>query len=132
MAEIVFYEKPGCINNTRQKKLLAQSGHEVVCKNLLLEPWTEERLLEFFKDSPIALWFNRSAPAVKSGEIVPERCDASTALYEMIKDPLLIRRPLMEYEGETMVGFDYMRVNDWIGLVAGPGNEELEQCVRQN
>ena len=37
MATITFYEKPGCINNTRQKKLLEAAGHQVVAKNLLTE-----------------------------------------------------------------------------------------------
>ena len=130
MAEVIFFEKPGCANNNRQKKLLQQAGHSIICRDLLQEPWTESRLLEFFKDSPIALWFNRSAPAVKSGEIVPERCDAATALQKMIQDPLLIRRPLMECNNETMVGFDYQRINDWLGLVQVSDNEELEQCAR--
>ncbi|MBI1424317.1 MAG: hypothetical protein GC149_12685 [Gammaproteobacteria bacterium] len=39
MAEIVFYEKPGCGNNTRQKALLAAAGHHVIARNLLTEPW---------------------------------------------------------------------------------------------
>jgi hypothetical protein len=30
MATVHFYEKPGCINNTRQKKILAAAGHEVL------------------------------------------------------------------------------------------------------
>jgi hypothetical protein len=37
MATITFYEKPGCINNTRQKKLIAAAGHQVIAKNLLTE-----------------------------------------------------------------------------------------------
>jgi len=72
MARIVFYEKPGCGNNTKQKALLAAAGHEVVARNLLAEPWTHERLLEFFGKRPVADWFNRAAPRVKDGEIVPE------------------------------------------------------------
>ena len=37
MATIVFYEKPGCGNNTKQKVWLAASGHTVLAKNLLTE-----------------------------------------------------------------------------------------------
>jgi nitrogenase-associated protein len=62
MARIVFYEKPGCGNNTKQKVLLAAAGHEVIARNLLTEPWTQERLLEFFGARPVAEWFNRAAP----------------------------------------------------------------------
>ena len=34
MATVVFYEKPGCGNNTKQKVWLAASGHTVLAKNL--------------------------------------------------------------------------------------------------
>ena len=44
MATIFFCEKPGCINNTRQKTLLESAGHEVIARNLLAETWTQPRL----------------------------------------------------------------------------------------
>ena len=98
MARINFYEKPGCLNNTMQKKILRNAGHEVIEHNLLTEPWTPGRLRPFFASKQVAEWFNRSAPRVKSGEIVPESIDADRALALMIEDPLLIRRPLMATE----------------------------------
>ena len=35
MAKIIFYEKPGCGGNARQKALLLASGHELEVRNLL-------------------------------------------------------------------------------------------------
>lgn len=35
MATVIFYEKPGCINNTKQKARLLAAGHEVQAHNLL-------------------------------------------------------------------------------------------------
>ena len=99
MTTVIFYEKPGCANNTRQKVLLAAAGHTVLARNLLTEPWTAQRLLAFFGERPVAAWFNRASPKVKSGEIVPEELDAVTALAMMRADPLLIRRPLLEADG---------------------------------
>lgn len=116
MARIVFYEKPGCANNTRQKRWLAAAGHEVEARSLIDEPWTRERLLAFFGDRPVAKWFNRAAPRVKSGEIVPETIDADTALNLMLAEPLLIRRPLLEANGRREVGFDAEVVDAWLGL----------------
>ena len=130
MAEVIFFEKPGCVNNTRQKKLLMQAGHRVICRDLLQEVWTEEWLLSFFKQLPVALWFNNSAPRIKSGEIVPPKCEVRIALQLMINEPLLIRRPLMQAGNETMVGFDYSRVNEWIGLEQDSVDYELEQCPK--
>ena len=48
MANVTFYEKPGCRNNTKQKILLLAAGHNLEAKSLLTEPWTPETLRPFF------------------------------------------------------------------------------------
>ncbi len=129
MATILFYEKPGCRNNTRQKALLQASGHRVEARNLLTEPWTGERLRDFFGDLPVAAWFNRAAPKVKEGAVVPETYGEAEALAAMLADPLLIRRPLMEIEGQRAAGFDTARIKAWIGLI-DEGSPLGEGCTR--
>lgn len=124
MATVVFYEKPGCGNNTKQKLWLAASGHTVLAKNLLTEKWTAERLRTFFGVMPVAQWFNPSAPKVKSGEVNPAAFDAQSALDMMLAEPLLIRRPLMEVDGVLRVGFDAKIVDEWIGLNDSQPKEE--------
>jgi len=118
MARINFYEKPGCINNTKQKKILRNAGHEIIEHDLLSEPWAPSRLRPFFASKQVAEWFNRSAPQVKSGEIIPERIDADRALAMMIEDPLLIRRPLMATESLYLCGFDADEVTSMLGMAA--------------
>lgn len=130
MAVIVFYEKPGCKGNLRQKTLLAAAGHTVLARSLKAESWTAARLLEFLGPLPVAAWFNRGAPAVKTGEIVPEALDKDAALALLLDNPLLIRRPLMEVGDSRQVGFDVPAVDAWVGLkgVTLPeGN--IEACV---
>lgn len=116
MATVLFWEKPGCVNNTRQKKRLREAGHEVIEHNLLTEPWEATRLRRFFGTLPVAAWFNGSAPAVKQGLVLPETLDEEQALSLMLADPLLIRRPLMQVGGRCEAGFDPVRVDAWIGL----------------
>ncbi|MBN3909142.1 MAG: nitrogenase-associated protein [Nostoc sp. NMS1] len=118
MAKVIFYSKPGCKGGTKQKVLLTAAGHEVIPQNLLTEPWTVERLRSFFGDRPVAEWFNTSAPKIKSGEVVPEKVDEQTALALMLKEPLLIRRPLLEVGDRREVGFDVQKIDTWIGLQA--------------
>ncbi len=133
MATVIFYEKPGCVNNTRQKQLLTQSGHQVVAKNLLAESWTPGRLEKFFYGHPLENWFNRSAPRIKSGEVVPETLSAEQAFALMIEDPLLIRRPLMQVNEQYCLGFDPGQVNQWIGLQAEKSPDaDLENCPREH
>lgn len=130
MATVVFYEKPGCANNTRQKVLLAAAGHTVLAKNLLTEAWDAPRLRAFFGALPVAAWFNPGAPRIQSGEVRPDALDASAALECMLADPLLIRRPLMEVAGERRAGFDQDAIDRWIGLSSKMPREDLEACAR--
>ena len=132
MATIVFYEKPGCGNNTKQKVWLAASGHTVLAKNLLTEKWTTERLRAFFDGLPVKQWFNMAAPRVKSGEIDPAMFDAQAALELMLQDPLLIRRPLMDVDGDLRVGFDADAVRAWIGLNDAKPAGDLESCPKSH
>jgi hypothetical protein len=122
MATIVFFEKPGCSTNIRQKQWLKRAGHTVVARSLLSEPWTAERLRGFFGGLPVSDWFNVAAPRVRSGEIDPHRTTPEIALALLLAEPLLIRRPLLEIDATQLVGFDMPRLHTLIGLTAGDGN----------
>lgn len=129
MATITFFEKTGCTGNARQKALLADSGHEVLARDLRHKVWTNFALLEFLIGLPVAQWFNTSAPAIKSGEIVPEELDEPTALSLLRHNPLLIRRPLLQVGDERRVGFDATAIDAWIGLREVPA-DDLDACQR--
>ena len=64
MPAVVFYEKPGCLTNARQKALLERHGCRLTVRNLLSEPWTEARLYEFLQQKPVVQWFNPAAPKI--------------------------------------------------------------------
>jgi nitrogenase-associated protein len=119
MAELTFWGKPGCAGNAKQMALLRGSGHTLDVRDLRQEPWTLQRLRPFFGDTPVADWFNRSAPAVKRGELRPETLTESDAMALLLSEPLLIRRPLLECDGVTIAGFDPDLIAAWIGLTSG-------------
>lgn len=129
MAHIVFFEKPGCGGNAKQKAMLQTAGHTLDVRSLLSEPWTADRLRAFFGALPVSEWFNRAAPRVKSGDVQPESLTADAALALMLAEPLLIRRPLMQVEDQLMVGFDTAAVDAWVGLQAGTPARKLEGCA---
>jgi nitrogenase-associated protein len=128
MALVNFYEKPGCGANRKQKAMLAAAGHEVVAHNLLTEPWTQERLLGFFGDMPLAGWVNPAAPRVKSGEIDAIALGEKDLLAQMLADPLLIRRPLIEAEGKRCAGFDREPILSLLG--EGEDLDKAQGCSR--
>jgi nitrogenase-associated protein len=134
MSAIVFYEKPGCGGNARQRALLEAAGHTLTRRDLLSEPWTADSLLAFLAPLPVPLWFNRAAPRIKRGEVVPESLDAESAIALLLHEPLLIRRPLMQREdGARMVGFDVAAVQQFVGIETSPAaGASLEGCAASN
>lgn len=131
MLQVTFFEKPGCTNNTRQKQWLRERGVEVEAIDLLAYPWSEGELLEFFGELPVSDWFNRSAPRVKSGEVVPELLSSHEALQALLEEPLLIRRPLLRKGDERRVGFESESIAYWLRIRGDDGLTSLgESCPR--
>jgi nitrogenase-associated protein len=129
MATIVFYEKPGCATNARQRQMLRSAGHEVVTRDLLAEPWTAQRLLQFFAARPVAEWFNQAAPRIKSGEIDPLALTADRALELLIAEPLLIKRPLLEIGALRVAGIDAQTLQTLeVPMPASP--RTFQDCAR--
>ncbi len=128
--EIVFYEKPLCATNARQRRLLEAAAHTVVARSVLSEPWTAERLREFFACLPVPQWFNPAAPRVKSGALEPAALKPDDALALLLSEPLLIRRPLMEIGTARIAGFDERRLRDLIGLEPPESAGGLEGCAQ--
>jgi nitrogenase-associated protein len=131
MTHLLFFEKPGCGGNARQRAVLLSAGHTLDRRNLLTAHWTRESLLAFLGRLPVAEWFNRAAPRVKSGEVQPEAQSVDSAIDLLLEQPLLIRRPLMQRTDNQsrFVGFDTAAVDAWIGLGTNPASPSLEGCA---
>ncbi len=132
MGTILFYEKPGCQNNIRQKEILELSGHAVESVNLLRHPWTKEELSDYLGVKPVAECFNMAAPAIKSGEVNPSAFTKEEALLMMIKDPLLIRRPLLKIDTHCIQGFDRAVLQSLINLSPAEGSNTIEETSGMN
>ncbi len=132
MALINCYEKPGCLNNVRQKQLLVEAGHVLIVHDLLRQSWADEpsKLRSFFRNRPVSDWFNPSAPKIKQGLLNPNAMTELEAINAMIDDPILIRRPLLESGAIRMAGFDPVLVDAWIDLTPGTVEHGWETCTR--
>lgn len=127
MADLVFYEKPGCVGNGMQKSLLRSQGVRFEVRDLLSEPWSAASLRLFFSGLPVAAWFNASAPRVKSGAIPIRTLSETEALDLMIDDPILIRRPLLELGSLRQSGFVAGPVLDALGVTLD-ASDNLQDC----
>lgn len=129
MAKVIFWEKPGCKGNRRQKEILLASDHELEVRDLLTTNWDEKELARFFGDRPVTEWFNMTNPRVKSGELNPQQIAATAALAMMVTEPLLIVRPLLQVGEERLAGFDVQQVHNWIGLkLDSIGERDPKNC----
>ncbi len=132
MADILFYEKPGCINNTRQKAILVQSGHVLETVNLLEHAWSKEELEKYLGEKPVVECFNPAAPAIKSGELNPMEFTKEEAIARMILEPLLIKRPLMKIGIHYIQGFDITVLNKLIDLDPAQGTADEKNIFNMN
>ncbi len=116
---IEFYEKPGCGGNARQKEKLIKAGCTLVVKNLLETKWTSSELREYFGQKPLENWFNMTAPSIKDGLVNPALLSAEEALEAMIKEPILIKRPLIKKGDVKLSGFDPDEIKEKLGIEVG-------------
>lgn len=115
MTDILFFEKPGCINGEKQKKILTTAGHHLICKNILAEKWTVESLRAFFAVEDPTKIMNYTAPDIKNGDIDPSRLSFEEAVTMMVASPILIKRPLLVVEGQNLQGFDNEKLKPYLG-----------------
>lgn len=130
MATITFYEKPGCINNGKQKKILEQAGHTLLVKDILTHPWKRDELQAYLDSRDPLTIMNSTAPSIKNGTITPSSLSFEEALELMIDEPILIKRPLLDIDGQKMQGFDTLRLQPWLG--EWRGKEDVTTCPNLN
>jgi nitrogenase-associated protein len=113
MIPIIFYEKPGCVNNTKQKKKLVDFGFNVISTNLLKTNFSKEQLLSFFGEKSVKDCINPNAPVVKNKELNVNNISDENLLTLMIADPILIKRPLIAIGSNKFCGFDLNKILDF-------------------
>ncbi|WP_419769591.1 MAG: ArsC/Spx/MgsR family protein [Candidatus Marinarcus sp.] len=114
--EVVFYEKPGCSGNARQKALLKVCGVEFSVKSILDTPWSKEELESFFDGLSVPEIFNLTAPKVKDKSIDIHTISKDEAIKLMLDEPLLIKRPLLQIDDVKVCGFDIDRINQLLNI----------------
>ena len=107
----LFFEKSGCGGNARQKELLKKHNITFEVRDLLNTKWSYEDLVGYFDGLEVADMFNSFAPQVRDNEIDITKLSKDEAINLMIKNPILIKRPLMQINGVKICGFDIDKIN---------------------
>ena len=122
-----FYEKTGCSGNAKQKELLKSHNISFSVKSLLDTSWTVETLSGFFKGLEIKDIFNPFAPQIRDKEIDINSLSKDEAITLMIKNPILIKRPLLDINGVKICGFDIEKINELLNTNIDT-NKKLNSC----
>ena len=122
-----FYEKTGCSGNAKQKELLKSHNISFSVKSLLDTSWTKETLSEFFKGLEVIDIFNPFAPQIRDKEIDINTLSKDEAIELMIKNPILIKRPLLDINGVKICGFDIEKINELLNTNIDT-NKKLNTC----
>lgn len=116
MSIVIFYEKPGCSTNKKQKKLLRDAGFTLIERNLLAHGLSKGELYSFFHRKPVQEWFNPNAPQIKRGMINTNILSEKEAINLLFMEPILIKRPLMLINDERLCGFDQMEIEGLLNV----------------
>lgn len=114
--EILFYEKTGCIGNAKQKKLLSDYGIKFQTLSLLDTKWSFESLSDFFNGLTKDEMINPFAPSEELEKIDILSINKDDLVKYMIKNPILIKRPLISIGEVKMCGFDIPKINSALKL----------------
>lgn len=109
--KILFYEKPNCAGNAKQKKLLTLNGISYETRSILDTPWNQTLLNSFFENLNTKDIVNNFAPKIKNNEIDIETISKEKLIELMIQEPILIKRPLLEIDETKICGFDIKKIN---------------------
>lgn len=126
--EIVFYEKPGCSGNKKQKELLKNHGVEFNVKSILDTKWTKDQLQIFFMGLDKEMCINTSAPQIKNGQIDLDALSKDDMISLMIKDPILIKRPLIQIDEHCICSFDIDKINALLGTSINT-DKTINRCL---
>jgi arsenate reductase (glutaredoxin) len=124
----IFYEKTACSGNAKQKELLKNHNISFTVKSLLDTKWTFEVLNEFFNGMEVKDMFNPFAPQIKNEEINILNIKRDEAINLMIKEPILIKRPLLDINGVKLCGFNIEQINKLLNVNIDI-NKKLNTCL---
>lgn len=127
-SKVIFYEKTGCSGNARQKALLKEHGVSLEVRSILDTPWDKTTLETFFEGLTPEEMINPFAPQLKDGTFNLEAHTKESLIEQMLKNPILIRRPLLQIGEVKLCGFDIEKLNALL-KISMPTPEHINACL---
>jgi arsenate reductase len=84
--------------------LLLQNGVEIQERDFFKEPFTEQEIRGLAGSAGISQIFSRRSPSLKKMGLADKDLSEGEMLELMLKEPRLVRRPLVLLGGQLLVG----------------------------
>ncbi|MFV0481291.1 MAG: ArsC/Spx/MgsR family protein [Campylobacteraceae bacterium] len=127
LSKVIFYEKTGCGGNARQKELLRKYGITLEVRSILDTLWDKTTLEAFFEGLSSKEILNPFAPQIKEGFDV-DTYSKDELIDKMLKEPILIKRPLLQIGDIKLCGFDIKKLNALLH-VNMPIPKDINKCL---
>ena len=84
--------------------MLLQNGVEIQERDYFKEPFTEQEIRELAQSASISQIFARRSPSLKKMGLADKDLSDGEMVALMLKEPRLVRRPLVRLGGQLLVG----------------------------
>ena len=84
--------------------MLLQHGVSLDERDFFKDPFSEEEIRELAQDVGISQIFARRSPSLKQMGLADQELTDEKMVELMLKEPRLVRRPLVNLEGKLLVG----------------------------
>ncbi len=106
MGEIVLYAKKSCTQCKNAIAFLDKKGVSYLLKDIVNEPPPRSLLEKVIKAENIYASLNQRSTTYKDNQLGKRRTTKNEAIRLMLKDPNLIKRPLIIRDNRAYQGFD--------------------------
>lgn len=114
--KITVYAKPTCLTCQQAIDFLRMLKAEFEVKDIMTEPPTKEALHDTIDPNKIYLYLNQHAPLYRKMNMRTKLPSKSEAIKLMLKDPNLIKRPVIIKGPYVLFGFDAKELKQLVSL----------------
>jgi len=118
MGEIVLYAKKSCAQCKKAIAFLNKKGVKYQLKDIVHEPPPRSLLEKVIKAENIYASLNQRSTTYKDNHLGKRRTTKNEAIRLMLKDPKLIKRPLIIRDNRAYQGFDEKSLFDFVNAAA--------------
>lgn len=115
MQRVTLYTKSGCSTCQKAKQFLMRQGIHYTERDFFKHPFSEQELRAIIAHKPLDEIFSFRSPSVKALGLAEKQLSTEEMLTHMLREPRLIRRPLLTAGEAVVVGFSESQLAQALG-----------------